>query len=310
MIIFLRACLNSSERVFNSDIAGLFWRVAKPLDFLLDFPLAVLLLVDLFLLQVLSERLIDFFTMFDPSSAFHQPDDIVLRDVAWREEVFQLVRREELVAVIFEELCHLFVIDCLSLGRERHFAVQDHVSVEVAQQLLVFPVLTQILQCFFKLQSASSVESSTLLSELLLLHLCLLFLRFTPLWVPLVVSLVEFFVLRRQHVSLLRPEQDSRYRQVLAVDEPRVELRVIKRVVNQLRLYVITRRLFAQEWAAQRVSILLDLTFGRQAAIAQYDSLLLICYLAAPVLARHEILQLLLLILLRYLATGGQLLCR
>ena len=85
---------------------------------------------------------------------------------------------------------------------------------------------------------------------------------------------------------------------------------MIQRIVNQLRLYVITRRLFAQEWAAQRVSILLDLTFGRQAAIAQYDSLLLICYLAASVLTRHEILQLLLLVLLRYLASRGQLLCR
>ena len=123
MNIFLRACLYSSERVFYSDIASCLRRVAKPLSFLLDFPLAVLLLVDLFLLQVLGERLIDFFTMFDPSSAFHQPNDIVLRDVARREEVFQLVRREELVAVIFEKLGHLFVIDCLSLGRERHFAV-------------------------------------------------------------------------------------------------------------------------------------------------------------------------------------------
>lgn len=85
---------------------------------------------------------------------------------------------------------------------------------------------------------------------------------------------------------------------------------MIERVVNQLCLDVITRRLFAQEWTAKCISILIDLTFGWQAAIAQYHTLLLISYLAASVLARHEFLQLLLLFLLRYLASGGQLLCR
>ena len=284
--------------------------MTESLSFLFDFPLAVLLLVDCFLFQVFGERFIDSFTLFDPTCAFHQPDDVVLRDVARRQEVFQLVRWEKLVAVVFEKLCHLFVVYCLGLGREGYLAVQDHVSVEVAEQLLVFPVLPQILQCIFKLQSAACVESSALLPKLLLLHLRLLFLRLAPLGVPLVVALVKLFVLRRQHVGLLRPQHHTRNRQVLAVDELRVEVGVVQRVVNQLCLDVVSWRLFPQEWTANSICILLDFALGRQAAIAQYDSLLLVCDLASSVLAGHEFLQLLRLLLLCDLASGGQLFCR
>ena len=85
---------------------------------LFDLPLAVLLLVNRPLLQVLSEWFISFLAFLYPTCAFHEFADVLFRDVARRQEILKLVAREEFVAILFEELSHLSIVNVINLDRE------------------------------------------------------------------------------------------------------------------------------------------------------------------------------------------------